>query len=167
MKACTKCREVKPLSAFYRNASHEDGLTSACKLCEIERHREYREANRDRLAEQKREYREANRDRLAEQDREYYEANRDRIVERQCEYHEYISTQINRIRRRDNVTSIRNATHHHQPWSATEDLIAERADLSTKEVAFMLGRSIRSVTSRRFKLRSRATSTAETKAGAA
>lgn len=165
MKICTKCRETKPLSEFYLHSSHRDGLSSHCKTCILEAAGEYYKSNQDKILEQKREYREANRDRIAEQDRERYEANRDRSTERQREYHEAMSTQVNGIRRRDNVDSIRNAMHHRQSWSATEDLIAERADLSAKEAAFMLSRSIGSVMARRFKLRSRATSTVRTEAG--
>jgi len=32
-KQCTKCKEVKPLSEFYKHKAGKDGLTSYCKSC--------------------------------------------------------------------------------------------------------------------------------------
>ena len=32
-KKCSKCKLVKNLSTFYKNASRKDGLTHACKEC--------------------------------------------------------------------------------------------------------------------------------------
>ena len=192
MKTCTKCRETKPLIEFSRKSRNKDGLGSNCKLCHNNRQRGYRKANRDKILERKREYyeanrdkilickreyreanwdarreyHEANRDKILEYHRLYHEDNRDKILERKREYYEAVSTQISARRRGEQRTSARNATHHHQPWSAAEDLIAGRADLTLKEVAHMLGRSISSVTTRRHRIRSRANSTIETEAGA-
>ena len=33
MKRCSRCREVKPVEEFFRNAARHDGLTSYCKVC--------------------------------------------------------------------------------------------------------------------------------------
>jgi hypothetical protein len=33
MKRCNKCGEKKPLTDFYKNKSHADGLTKQCKPC--------------------------------------------------------------------------------------------------------------------------------------
>ena len=35
-KCCTKCGEMKPASAFYRNRSTKDGLQGHCKQCASE-----------------------------------------------------------------------------------------------------------------------------------
>ena len=32
-KRCSRCREVKPVEEFFRNAARHDGLTSYCKVC--------------------------------------------------------------------------------------------------------------------------------------
>ena len=32
-KVCTRCKQVKPLNAFYRNKSKKDGHESYCKEC--------------------------------------------------------------------------------------------------------------------------------------
>jgi hypothetical protein len=36
-KRCPKCREVKPLSEFWKNRSMRDGLQNYCKLCHTEK----------------------------------------------------------------------------------------------------------------------------------
>jgi len=33
-KTCTKCKEPKPKTAYYKNRSRKDGLNSRCKICE-------------------------------------------------------------------------------------------------------------------------------------
>jgi integrase len=32
-KACISCKDIKPLSEFYKNHSHADGVNSLCKVC--------------------------------------------------------------------------------------------------------------------------------------
>jgi len=34
MKTCSKCKETKPLSEFYKNRSTKDGLQAYCKICQ-------------------------------------------------------------------------------------------------------------------------------------
>jgi integrase len=38
-KACVSCRNIKPLSEFYKNHSHLDGFNSLCKVCSGENSR--------------------------------------------------------------------------------------------------------------------------------
>ena len=38
-KQCTKCKEIKPLSEFYKDKNRKDGLYPQCKQCEKERGR--------------------------------------------------------------------------------------------------------------------------------
>lgn len=87
-KRCSKCGETKELGEFSwskRDAERGGlGYEAGCKECK----REYREANRDQIAEYKRAYREANRDKVVEKSREYREANRDQIAEKSREYYE-------------------------------------------------------------------------------
>lgn len=33
LKKCSTCRALKPLSGFYADSSHRDGLTSRCRVC--------------------------------------------------------------------------------------------------------------------------------------
>lgn len=40
-KACSRCREIKPLSEFSRNRTHRDGYQSECKVCCCEYLKQY------------------------------------------------------------------------------------------------------------------------------
>jgi len=40
-KACTVCKEVQPISAFYKEAKNRDGRQGKCKTCEQKRTKEY------------------------------------------------------------------------------------------------------------------------------
>ena len=81
MKKCTKCSEEKSLEEFYKR---KDGLDSQCKACK----KQYREANREKIAERDKRYREANREKIAERTKRHREANREKIAEYQKQYHQ-------------------------------------------------------------------------------
>ena len=59
-KTCTKCKETKPTSEFYKNRKSKDGLVYYCKMCACEYRRKYYEANKEKLKEDTRRRREAN-----------------------------------------------------------------------------------------------------------
>lgn len=52
-KKCAKCGLVKPVSEFYVDKTHGDGLSSQCKSCR----KEYRDANKDKINKRAKEYR--------------------------------------------------------------------------------------------------------------
>lgn len=41
-KACTVCKEVQPISAFYKDARAKDGKQAGCKTCDLKRKKEHR-----------------------------------------------------------------------------------------------------------------------------
>lgn len=49
-KQCSKCKEVKELSQFYKNNKTKDGLTYYCKSCCDNNTKEYRKTERGREA---------------------------------------------------------------------------------------------------------------------
>lgn len=64
-KICTKCGIEKPISEFYKDKYHKDGLRSSCKECDrkfetsplrIEYMKNYREENREEIKIKKKEY---------------------------------------------------------------------------------------------------------------
>lgn len=46
MKTCSKCKVLKPLSEYYKNRRHSDGLQTYCKPCCVTQGNEWRAANR-------------------------------------------------------------------------------------------------------------------------
>ena len=104
-KVCNICKEEKPLEEFYKRKSASDGHYGDCKCCHKRKSRdnyysnrehklalmkEYREANKGKLAEYMREYgpayRADNKDKIAERAREYYQANKSVILDKTREY---------------------------------------------------------------------------------
>ena len=62
-KRCSKCGEEKALCEFSKNKSTKDGLRSLCKTCD----KAYKQANKEKIAEQNKAYYEENKDKIAEQ----------------------------------------------------------------------------------------------------
>lgn len=79
MKQCSKCSQVKPLTAFSRNARARDGLQGRCKTCCNEIARQHYAANSEQVRETAREYRRANREKVAARNSQYNEANPERV----------------------------------------------------------------------------------------
>lgn len=179
MKTCCTCRAVKAITEFSKSARRKDGLYPRCKGC----CRSYYERNRDRISKIHSEYREQNREsaltyarsyyaenreemnrrsrmnyeqnreRYAEQHAQYRDRNREEILTKKREYSRSVAGQVNARMQCDNSLAISRATHHGLPWAPAEDVLIIRDDLTEKEKAFALCRSIYSVRSRRKKLR--------------
>jgi Recombination endonuclease VII len=81
-KVCTACEERKAASEFYRVRTSADGLCSHCKTCYNAAQRRRHHMKRPIRLERKREYRQANRKRIAESGRRYLEQNRSQIYAR-------------------------------------------------------------------------------------
>ena len=58
MKRCTKCKEEKEFSQYYRDRTSKDGLQSSCKLCLSAHQKKYNEVNKDYILEKNRNYKE-------------------------------------------------------------------------------------------------------------
>ena len=98
MKRCTKCKEEKDESEFYKQKSKRDGLRSNCKTCFkvyyqanqekiSERRSRHYQANRKKFCDLQKNYRQANPEKVSACKREYYQANRKKISEHQNDYH--------------------------------------------------------------------------------
>jgi len=79
-KRCSKCGEEKALCEFSKNKSTKDGLRSLCKTCD----KAYKQANKEKIAEQRKAYRQENKEKIAEQNKAYYEENKDKIAEQKA-----------------------------------------------------------------------------------
>jgi len=72
MKRCSKCLKDKDESDFYQPKWLRGGLVEWCKKCRKDYGVEYREINRERIAQRKREWVERNRERVRQKNRESY-----------------------------------------------------------------------------------------------
>lgn len=48
MKTCTKCKQNKPLTDFYKNSNNEDGHRFDCKACHSNSAKKYRQTEKGR-----------------------------------------------------------------------------------------------------------------------
>lgn len=55
-KVCKVCGRELPLSEFYKAKGYKDGHKNECKECCLEQQKQYRQDNREAIAEQKKQY---------------------------------------------------------------------------------------------------------------
>lgn len=88
-KACSKCKEIKPLEEFNLDRRGKDGISPRCKDCTRAHGRAkydpakaavYRDANRERRIEGMRRWREENPERVQEYAKEHYRLNKDTVL---------------------------------------------------------------------------------------
>ena len=51
MKQCSKCKQGKPLSEFYRQKKNKDGLYYSCKSCILAKNKKWQNNNLEHLKE--------------------------------------------------------------------------------------------------------------------
>lgn len=83
-KQCTKCGEWKALDAFCKHKDRKGGLRYQCKDCD----REYRQANKEKIAVYKREHRLANKESLAAYKHEWRQTNKEALAVRRRKYYQ-------------------------------------------------------------------------------
>ena len=49
LKSCSKCKQIKPLSEFVKQAGRVGGVASQCKECDRKRHKKYHDAHIDEI----------------------------------------------------------------------------------------------------------------------
>jgi hypothetical protein len=75
MKICKKCVINKELDEFGNNKNNNDGKNIYCKVCELERAKNYRENNREKVNEASKNYRKNNPEKYKNSIRKYLEKN--------------------------------------------------------------------------------------------
>ncbi|MDD4422654.1 MAG: hypothetical protein PHD46_06430 [Eubacteriales bacterium] len=78
-KACTRCREEKPINDFCKNRQKKDGIHIYCKECSSVLYDQWARANKQKNNERKRQYYQKNREAILGKKRDYIACNRDKI----------------------------------------------------------------------------------------
>lgn len=76
-RICTKCGIDKPITEYHRDKRAPGGLRRQCKICRCTQTMEWWYDNQERQLQRHRDYVDANRDRVREIDNERYYRNRD------------------------------------------------------------------------------------------
>lgn len=82
MKQCNKCKEIKPLTEYYKGKNYKSGYCAICKHCIGKKTKKYYQENKLTLKEYHKEYREKNKEKI----KIYLKENRKRINEIQKKY---------------------------------------------------------------------------------
>ena len=125
-KVCSRCKESKPVEAFYKRKINSDGLYGKCKPCWSEYIKEYRANNIEKIKEYSKthyikyqekykERRIKNIERFKERDKKYYAENKEKIKEYKKEWNKN-----NLDKRRDSVARRRAAKMQRTPCWLTE-----------------------------------------------
>ena len=141
-----------------------------CHAAQLDYDRNYRAANRQRIAEKQRRYYETHRQQELDKARvryegdidtqrarwrRYWDTNSAELVENKRRYRESAQRQMTAQQKRRNDRSRENATRNGRPWTSEEDQIVMDVSLSLPESASTLGRTISAVSGRRYTLRNR------------
>jgi len=86
-KRCTKCKEVKPLSEFYKNGNHKDGHNYECISCRKQYVKQYLEENGELLNAQARQRRKEYPEENKEECRKWRENNLEKSRESRRRYY--------------------------------------------------------------------------------
>ena len=127
IKKCTKCSVEKPFSEFNKDKNRKDGLYPNCKSCNSLYMRQYRQENKEKIAEAQRqyyqnnkekraEYRQENKEKIAEAQRQYKQDNKEKIAERMSQYYQENKEKIaegNRQYRQENKEKIAEQTRQY------------------------------------------------------
>ena len=100
-KTCSKCGEEKLLEEFRIRKDCSSGMSRQCKSCSQRVQKQYRQANKEKIAEQDKQYRnssagkekakqysEANKEKLAATSKQYRQANKEKIAAHFKQYYQ-------------------------------------------------------------------------------
>jgi len=83
MKICTKCKQEKSYSNFWRAKWSKDGFNTVCITCGKLQQKSWRDANKDKYLEYHRNWREKNREEYRERWNTYRKNNKDKAAARE------------------------------------------------------------------------------------
>ena len=118
IKICSKCKILSSISNFYKDRTKNDGLHPQCKICILQKQKQYDIENRDKK-------------------REYQLKNREQINTRMNEYFKNrIKTDVNFRLIRNTRRRIHHALNGKTKSSSTRDILGIDIDLYRKWIEF-------------------------------
>jgi 5-methylcytosine-specific restriction endonuclease McrA len=99
MKACSNCKEIKPLDGFHRHKYGKNGYRAACKVCRKATTAEYNERKKEHRQEYAKEYYAKNKTLLNKKSRVWREENKEHLSKLKMIYHEKNKEALNAKKR--------------------------------------------------------------------
>jgi len=85
-KICSKCKELKDYSEFYKRKDSKDGYRNQCKKCILIERKQYQIEHKDSIAKQKRIYTKINKEKIAKKQQMYLRNNKERVYAQRKQY---------------------------------------------------------------------------------
>ena len=83
-KVCTKCKEEKPRSEFYKNRRVKDGFQNQCKVCE----KQYYQENREKILNRAKQHYQENREKILDYAKQHYQENKEKLPDYRKQYYQ-------------------------------------------------------------------------------
>lgn len=114
-KQCTKCRQVKPLDAYNKQAQGKHGRASRCRDCSKAEQADFRREHPDKKREQNKKWAEQNPDK--------------------------VRATVDKAHKRYKEESRRTAVNNGKQWTEEDFVTLMRDDISVLEISKLLGRT--------------------------
>ena len=130
-KRCCTCKQEMPLSDFHKDKRRQDGHKGTCKQCLQLLKKQYRQENKEKLAEYYRLYYQANKDKLIECHLRYAQANKDKVAEYSRRYYQKNKEKIEKTKRKYELANKEEIARKKREYEiANRDRFAERRSRS-------------------------------------
>ena len=114
-KICTKCKEEKELSKFYKNKKGKFGVHAVCKICtkicwekyykenkekKLNNDKKYREKNKEKIIKYQKEYRKTQQKKISKSNKKYYKKNKQKINKKNKQWRKKNNVYIKRWKKK-------------------------------------------------------------------
>jgi len=87
-KACSRCKETKLKSEFYRKKDRKSGLDFCCKTCRRKINKQYYQENREQVSDYKKKYYQHNREYILGYKKQFYQENHGEVKRQRSNYYQ-------------------------------------------------------------------------------
>lgn len=108
-KVCSKCKEEKDVSEFYKDKKYKDGLYCWCKECNKKRSKHYRQDHKEEEKQYNKQYKREHKEEISKQKKQYNQDHKEEINQWQKQYNEKRkeeTRQYNKQYKKDNKEEI-------------------------------------------------------------
>lgn len=88
MKICFKCKKLKSLKEFHKSKDKKDGVVSLCKICAIQKSKDYYEENKDSINEKRKANYLENKEKINDRNKKWRKNNKEKVKESKKKYQE-------------------------------------------------------------------------------
>jgi hypothetical protein len=99
-KICTKCKELKDLSEFYKRKNSINDYRKECKECILIKRKQYQIDNKEKITKRKRQYQISNKESIAKKAKQYNIDNKEKIAKQRKQYYDDNTEKFTLVRKK-------------------------------------------------------------------